>query len=75
MRGGINSGHHRFRRRFVGVSVESKDVGPEGDTLSSLGVAGSTSPSQLAMSQWGWSFHTVQGGLDPGISAFVPVVF
>ena len=25
----------------------------------------------LAMSQWSWGFHTVRGGIDPGIAGFV----
>ena len=25
-----------------------------------------TNPSQSAISQWDWRFHTVLGGIDPG---------
>ena len=28
--------------------------------------AGSMSPSQSAITQWGWGFHTLRGGIDPG---------
>ena len=28
--------------------------------------AGSANPSQSAISRWGWGFHTVRGGIDPG---------
>ena len=28
--------------------------------------AGSMSLSQSATSQWGWDFHTLRGGIDPG---------
>ena len=24
------------------------------------------SPSQSAITQWGWGFHTLRGGIDPG---------
>ena len=27
--------------------------------------AGSISPSQSAITQWGWGFHTLRGGIDP----------
>ena len=37
-----------------------------------LGSAGSTYPSQLAMSQCDWGFHTVPGGIDPGDRRFHP---
>ena len=26
----------------------------------------------LASSQWGWGFHTVRGGIDPGVHHFRP---
>ena len=28
--------------------------------------AGSMSPSQSAITQLGWGFHTLRGGIDPG---------
>ena len=27
-----------------------------------------TSPSQSAVGRWGWGFHTIRGGFDPGVS-------
>ena len=30
----------------------------------SPGAGGFTNPSQSAISQWGWGFHTVRGGID-----------
>ena len=33
------------------------------------------SPTQPAISQWGWGFHTVRGGIDPGDLCFrLPLV-
>ena len=34
--------------------------------------SGSTNLSQSAASQWGWGFHTVRGGIDPGDHRFRP---
>ena len=31
-----------------------------------------TIPSQSAIGQWGWGFHTVRGGIDPGDRLFRP---
>ena len=36
--------------------------------------AGSTSPSQSAIIQWGWLFRTLRDGIDPGGQIFVPGV-
>ena len=36
--------------------------------------AGSKSPRQSAITQWGWSFHTVRGGIDSGDLLFRPRV-
>ena len=33
--------------------------------MSSLGGAGSTSPSQSAIGQLVWGFHAMRGGIDP----------
>ena len=33
-----------------------------------------TIPSQSAIGQWGWVFHTVRGGFDPGDHRFRPHV-
>ena len=35
---------------------------PEGQLLPR---AGYMSPSQSAIAQWGWGFHTLRGGIDP----------
>ena len=34
----------------------------------------STIPSQSAIGQWDWGFHTVRGGVDPGDHCFRPQV-
>ena len=31
-------------------------------------------PSQSAIGQWGWGFHTVRGGFDPGNNRFRPQI-
>ena len=31
-------------------------------------------PSRSSISRWGWCFHTVHGGIDPGITTLVPAV-
>ena len=36
--------------------------------------AGSMSPSQSAITQWGWRFQTLRGGIDPGDLRFRPQV-
>ena len=86
MRGGIDPGEHRFRPRVVGVvyawRIPNPGMGfhprrvrrgprrcPEG-RLSQR--AGSMSPSQSTTSGWGWGFHTVRGGTDPGHHCFRP---
>ena len=33
-----------------------------------------SSPSQSAISRWGWGFHTVRGGVDPADHRFRPRV-
>ena len=33
-----------------------------------------TTPSQSAIDQWGWGFHPVRGGFDPGDNRFRPQV-
>ena len=44
-----------------------------GWNLSSPGCADSmTIPSQSAIGQWDWGFHTVRGGFDPGDHCFRP---
>ena len=36
--------------------------------------ADSMSPSQSAVTQRGWGFHTLRGGIDPGICVFDPML-
>ena len=36
--------------------------------------AGFMSPSRSAITQWGWGFHTLRGGIDPGNLRFRPRV-
>ena len=79
-RGGIDPGDLCFRPRAVGV-VDLWRYFTSGDkTLSSPGAveprrlpegqlsprAGSMSFIQSATSKWGWVFHTLRGGIDPG---------
>ena len=33
---------------------------------------GPANPSQQAISQWGWGFHTMRDGIDPGDHRFRP---
>ena len=58
------------RRSCKGVKVIL--IGEGG--LSSPGGAGSTNPSQSAISQWGWGFDTLRGGIDPGSHRLRPRV-
>ena len=83
-RGGIDLGDRPFHPRNVGVVEVLKDISSGDKNLSSPGAAGprrwpegqlspragSMSLSQSATSQWGWSFHTVRGGIDPGDHRF-----
>ena len=40
------------------------------ETISYPGTPGSMSLRQSVISGWGWGFHTVQGGVDPGRQRF-----
>ena len=71
MRGGIDPGDDRFYPRFVVVAYVWKYLESGDGTLSSAGGAGSTNPSQSAISQWGWGFHTVRGSIDRGTTVFL----
>ena len=88
LRGSIDQGDLRIRPRVVGV-VELWKYFYSGDqTLYTPGVAGprrcpqrqlspragSMSISQLATSQLGWGFHTLQGGIDPRNLRLLPRV-
>ena len=58
---GVGTYPHRVRRDL--------DVVPRGNSRIALAV----SPSQSAISGWGWGFQTVRGGIDPRvIIGFVP---
>ena len=37
-----------------------------------MGGAGPVNPSQSAISQWDWGFHTIRGVLTRGTTVFVP---
>ena len=88
LRGGIDTGDLRFRPRALGVVEIWKDIWSVDRNLSSPGAAGprrwhegqlspgagSMSPSQYAITQLGWGFHTLRGGIDPGDLRFRPRV-
>ena len=57
---GMGSYPARARRDF--------DLVPRGNSA----CADSVSPSQSPISQRGWHFHTVRGGIDPGDHCFIP---
>ena len=81
LRGGTDPGDLRFRPRVVGVVDVSEGFWPRDGSLSSrvrrdlgVGPRGNfrpamapchMSPSQSAITQWGWVFHTLRGGIDP----------
>ena len=69
---GIDSGDRRFRPRCVGVDVW-KDFSSGDRTLSSPGGAGSTNPSQSAISQRGWVSTPCGVVSTRGTTVFVPV--
>ena len=80
LQGGIDPEDLRFRARVVGVVEIWKDFCSGDETLTFPGAAGlrrcpegqlsprasSMGLSQSATSQWGWSFHTLRGSIDPG---------
>ena len=80
LRGGIDPGELPRRPRVVGVVEIWKGSEPGMGThlprgRRELGVGpsgklsprnGSMSPSQSAITQWGWGFHIQRGGIDPG---------
>ena len=49
-------GDHRLRPRFIGVVQVWKGLWPGDGTLFPQDAAGSTNPSQSAISQWDWGF-------------------
>ena len=79
--GGIDPGDLRFRPRVVEVVQIWKELSSGDWKLSSPGAAGpqswpegqlspsagSMSPSQSAITQGDWRFHTLRGGIDRGV--------
>ena len=62
-----------FRPRDVGVVQLRKDCHPGMESYRpQVTLALCTTPSQSAISQWGWGFHNVRGGVDLGELIFVP---
>ena len=88
MRGGFDPGDQSFRPRVVEFVDVWKGFSPKDDNLSSPGAAGpqrwlegqlspragSMTPSQSAITHWGWGFHTLRGGIDPRDLRFRPRV-
>ena len=84
----IDPGNLRFRPRVVGVVQIWKDFCSGDGKSSSPGAAGprrcpegqlspragSMSPSESAITQWGWGFYTAWGGIDPGDLCLSPRV-
>ena len=79
LRGGIDPGDLRLPPRVVGVVEIWKGFEPGMAIYPPRGAAGplrwlkgqlsphvgSMSPSQSAIIQWGWGFHTLRSGTDP----------
>ena len=72
VRGGIVRGDNRFRRRLIGFVDIRKAFYSDDGVIHSPGAGGFMNPSQSAISKWGWSFHTVWGGIDPEGHRFRP---
>ena len=73
-------GDHCFRPRFGGVADVGRICDPRmGSYKFEVALALRTPRSQLAISPGGWSFHTVRGSVNPGVSRsrprFVGVVY
>ena len=76
LRGGIDPGDLRFRTRVVGAVDVWKDFSSGDGNPSSPGCAGSMYDPQPIndRGRWGWGFHNVRGGFDPGDHRFCPQV-
>ena len=74
MHGGIDPGKIGFYPQVVGVVDSWNDLVSGDGALSSPGGADSTNPSSSAIGRWGWSFHTVRGGIDAGDHCLSPRV-
>ena len=85
----LRGGFDGFRPPVNGVVDAWKDLSSGDGNLSSPGAAGPlrwpegqlsprtgsmSSPSQSAITQWGWRFQTLRGGIDPGDLRFRPQV-
>ena len=68
VRGGFDPADHRFRPRVVGVvHVYGGIYDPGmGSYRPQVALDIFSSPSQSTIGRWGWGFHTVRGGFDPG---------
>ena len=82
MRGGIDPGDLPLRSRYGRISdpgmgtyppLVRRDlgIGPRGNSSNELAPC-HMSPSQSAITQWGWGFHTLRGGIDPDDLCFRP---
>lgn len=60
----VEPGDKRFRPWCV-AAVDVLRTSDPGMESSPFG-GGSTTPSLLVIIQWGWCFHTMRDGIDPG---------
>ena len=73
MRGGIDPGDHRFRPRLLKLQLNGRISDPGmGSYPPRVALALRVSGWQVPISQWGWGFHTIRGGIDPGNRSFHP---
>ena len=72
MRGDVDPGELVFRPRAVGFvmygGIPHPGMGPH---FPWLALALHSSPSTSAIGRLSWGFHTVRGGIDPGITFFI----
>ena len=61
---------NRFRAGLIGVVDIRKALCSEAGIVYSPGAGGFTNPSQSGIGQWGWDFHNVRGGINPGDHRF-----
>ena len=73
VRGGFDPGITVFVPRLSELLRYRRISNPGIETYPPRGaLALCTIPSQSATVQWGWGFHTVRGGFDPGDHRFRP---
>ena len=70
VRAGVVSGHNHIRARFVAVVYRYMEGFFPAMGSYTPRVPLVANPSQSAISEWGWGFHIVQGGIDPGDHRF-----